>query len=148
MTLGWAAPRPHSSHVETPQFSTGSRHSPSDTPRLRPHVLSKLQRGWAKDKDYAINCREEDAWEEVRVDKTRGGEGQLKDTMGRPPERDPTSLIFQERILFQNSGKWVSLQSGFPSGLESKHASFTSGTSLTISPLSPQAAFASVPSAK
>lgn len=120
MTLSWAAPRPHSSHVETPQFSTGSRHSPSDTPRLRPRVLSKLQKGWDKDKGYAIICREEDAWEEVRVCKTSGGEGHLKGTMERPPESDPTSLIFQEKILFQNSGKWVSLQSGFPSGLESK----------------------------
>lgn len=78
MTLGWAAPRPHPSRKDLP-VQHRFRHGPSDTPRPRPHVLSSHQRGWDKDRDHDITCREEDALEEVRVSETSGGEEEGQD---------------------------------------------------------------------
>lgn len=80
------------------------------------------------DGDYGILYGEEDGWEDVRLCKSRSGEGHLKGRWERLPERDPNSLLVQERILLQRSGKWVSQQSGFPAGLGPKCSSFVGGT--------------------
>lgn len=78
MTLGWAATGPHPSCKDLP-VQHRFRHGPSDTPRSRLHVLSSHQRGRDKERDHGITCREEDAWEEVRVSKTSGGEEEGQD---------------------------------------------------------------------
>lgn len=145
MTLGWAAPQSHPSRKDLPvqhRFSMAPQ-TPSGPGPMSCAATREggIRRGTmvspAGRKCLGGGESEQDQW-------WRGGRAGWKGCL----KRDRASLLSQEKILFQRSSKWVSQQSGFPARAGAKCASFTSGTSLTPSPFSPQAVFTTVPVAE